>query len=173
MVVMEALHLIAVWLHVLAVAVWLGGSVFLALVLVPATRQPEYRGMAASLIAWTGTRFSRISWACFGVLLLTGLFNIFYHALEEGAGWTGPFEGQFWQGEFGRTLALKLALVAVIFAGSALHDFAIGPHATALWQADPRSEQAARLRRQASYIGRLNLLLALVVVALGVVLSRH
>ena len=37
----------------------------------------------------------------------------------------------------------------------------IGPKATAAWQADPGSAAAVRLRRMASWFGRLNLLLSL------------
>ncbi len=72
----------------------------------------------------------------------------------------------------GRALGVKLLLVAVILVFSALHDFLIGPRATALGRADPTSPEAIRVRRQASWIGRLNLLLGLVVIALGVVLVR-
>ena len=50
------------------------------------------------------------------------------------------------------------------------HDFEIGPKATRAWEAG--SESAATLRRVASWIGRLNLLLGLVVVALAVALVR-
>ncbi|MBX6378285.1 MAG: DUF4149 domain-containing protein, partial [Clostridia bacterium] len=73
---------------------------------------------------------------------------------------------------FGRALVLKLALVVVILALSTVHDFAVGPRATAAARADPASAAAVRLRRLASRLGRLNLLLALAVAALAAALVR-
>ncbi len=165
---MHAFYLLSVWLHILAAIVWMGGMVFLILVLVPAIRQPRYWGVAASLVHWTGLRFRWVGWICLGLLLLSGAFNLAY----RGFGWTDLWGGQLWEGSFGRILGAKLLLVAVIFVASILHDFAIGPRATALWQQNPASAKAVRLRRQAAWVGRLNLLLARVVIALGVMLVR-
>ncbi len=165
---MRALYLFSVWLHILAASVWIGGMAFLALVLVPVVRRPENRGAAATLFHRTGVRFRTVGWACLGLLVLTGTFQLGV----RGYGWGDVASGRLWEGPSGRILALKLLLVAVVLGISAVHDFAIGPRATALWQADPASPQASRLRRQASWIGRLNLLLALSAVALGVMLAR-
>jgi hypothetical protein len=62
--------------------------------------------------------------------------------------------------------------VALILAISAAHDFWLGPRATRAWQAAPASPQARRLRRQATWLARLNAVLALATVALGVLLVR-
>lgn len=142
--------------------------VFLVLVLVPVTRQPEYRGIAASLVRWTGARFRWVGWICLALLLGSGTFNLAF----RGFGWADLASGRLWQGSFGRVLGVKFLLVTVILLFSALHDFAIGPRATALWQVNPGASEALRLRHQAAWLGRLNLLLALIVVALGVMLVR-
>lgn len=165
---MRALYLFTVWLHLLAASVWIGGMAFLALVLVPLVRRPENRGVAAALFHRTGVRFRTVGWVCLGLLVLTGAFQL----AVRGYDWGDLVSGRLWEGPSGRILALKLLLVAVVLGLSVVHDFAIGPRATALWQADPASPQARRLRRQASWIGRLNLLLALGAVALGVMLVR-
>jgi uncharacterized membrane protein len=165
---MHALYLVAVWLHLLALAVWLGGMVFLALVLVPATRRPEQRATAPALFHQVATRFRWVGWACLAILIVTGLFALGY----RGYGLADAFNGRLWQGAFGHTLAAKLVLVGVILAVSAAHDFWLGPRAVAQWQRDPHGAEAQRLRRQASWIGRLTLLLALGVSALGVLLVR-
>ncbi len=165
---MMALYLLSVWLHLLAAIIWIGGTIFIVLVLVPATRQPEYRPVASGLIQWTGRRFRLIGWICLGLLILSGVFNLAY----RGFGWEDLWSGRLWQGPFGRTLGIKLLLVAVILLLSALHDFVVGPRATALWQANPGLAQALQRRRQATWIGRINLLLTLIVVGLGVMLVR-
>lgn len=165
---MDVLYLFSVWLHILAAVVWIGGMVFLALILVPVIRQPDHQDMSASLMHGTGIRFRWVGWICLGLLLLSGVFNLIY----RGLGWEDLRSSQFWQGSFGHTLGIKLLLVAVIFLLSALHDFILGPRAIVLWRANPTSPEALRLRRGAGWLGRLNLLLALIVVALGVILVR-
>lgn len=164
----RALYLLSVWLHILAAAVWIGGMVFLALVLVPVTRRPEHRAVAASLVRATGARFRWAGWGSLGLLLLTGVVNLAF----RGFGWADVWSGRLWQGPLGRTLAIKLLLFSAVLLLSGLHDFAIGPRATVLWQADPGAPEVARLRRRAAWLGRLNLILALIVAALGVTLVR-
>jgi hypothetical protein len=78
----------------------------------------------------------------------------------------------FWQGSFGRTLTIKLMLVAAILVISAFHDFSLGPRAAWAWEVDAGSAETLRLRRQAARLGRANLLLALIVVLLGIMLVR-
>ena len=165
---MYAFYLFSVWLHILAATVWIGGMVFLALVLVPVTRHREYRDIAASLIQQSGVRFRWVGWGSLGLLLLTGIFNLGF----RGFSWGDIWSGELLSGSFGRILGMKLLLVVIILILSIWHDFFIGPRATALSQADPTSPEAGRLRRQASWLGRFNLLLGLVVVALAIKLVR-
>lgn len=160
---MRLLYLLFVWLHILAAAVWIGGMVFLSIILVPVSRRPEYHGVASSLIHGTGVRFRAVGWMCLGALLLTGMFNLHY----RGIGWAVLGEGAY-----GLILAMKLLLVLIIFLISALHDFLIGPRAMRLWQADSSSPESRRLRRWASLMGRSNLVLALLAAAFGVLIVR-
>ncbi len=152
----------------MAVIVWVGGTIFLVVVLVPAIRRPEFGGIASALIRFTALRFRWVGWVCFCIFVLTGVVNL----LARGIGLRELRETIFWQGSFGRTLAIKLILVAAILLISAFHDFFLGPRAAAAWEADPASAETLRLRRQAVQLGRLNLLLALVVIVLGVMLVR-
>ena len=161
---MHLLYLLFVWLHILASAVWIGGMVFLSIILVPVSRRPEYHGVASSLIHGTGVRFRTVGWICLGILLLTGTFNLHY----RGIGWAVLGGG----GAYGLVLAVKLLLVLIIFLISALHDFLIGPRAMRLWQADSSSPESMRLRRLASLMGRSNLVLALLAAAFGVLIVR-
>src|SRR5687767_7443198 len=108
---------------------------FLVLVVLPVTRRPEYQGAAAALIHWTGMRFRFVGWVCFGLLIASGTVNLLY----RGIGWAELTGGEFWAGGFGRAFGLKMILVAVILAGSAIHDFYMGPRATEAWQSDPTS----------------------------------
>ena len=165
---MQLIYLFYVWLHILAAAVWVGGMVFFGVVLVPVIRRPENERVAASLVQLTGLRFRLAGWLSLALLFLTGCFNLFYRAFA----WADLWNGRLWEGAFGRALAVKLLLFVLVLLLSCLHDFTIGPCAAELWRTDPTSPQAGRLRRQASWIGRLNILLALLIVALGIMLVR-
>lgn len=165
---MQWLYFFSVFLHLLAAIIWVGGMIFLVIIVVPALRRPEFGGIAAALVRWSGMRFRRVGWICFGVLFATGVANL----LLRGIGWRELQSGEFWQGAFGYTLMIKLSLAAAILAVSAIHDFFVGPRAAAAWETDPAAKETRRLRRWAVHLGRLNLLLALAVIALAIMLVR-
>ncbi len=137
------------WLHVLAAIAWIGGMLFIALVLVPVTRRLEDRALRVRLVHAVGVRFRAVGWIALGVLLATGLANV----------WLNPFLLRIPRFHW------KLGLVVLALALSAFHDFVLGPRAGAP-AADPS------LRAQASWIARINVLVVLVVVLLGLSLLR-
>lgn len=162
------LYLLSVLVHVLAAVVWIGGMAFLVLVVVPVTRRMPERHLVVRLIRDTGRRFRSVGWACLGILLATGITNL----LLRGIGPRMWASADFWASPFGQVLAWKLSLVAAIWTLSAIHDFRIGPRASELLAADPLSPIALRFRRMAAWMGRLNLLLSLLVLALALMLVR-
>lgn len=147
-------YLSLVALHLLGAVVWIGGMLFLGLVLAPVLRHrpPAERAALASAV---GRRFLRIAWPTLGVLLLTG--SILW-ALRG----------------FHLTLVLiaKLALVAVILILSLLHDFLLGPRLVAQLERGGHGEETLLLRRRLALLARLNVLCALVVLILGLAISR-
>ncbi len=165
---MQGVYLMSVWFHIMAAVVWVGGTIFLVIVLVPAIRRPEFGGIASALIRFTALRFRCVGWVCFCIFVVTGIVNL----AARGIGLQDLQDAIFWQSSFGRTLAIKLMLVAAILLISAFHDFLLGPRASAAWEADPASAETLRLRRQAVQLGRLNLLMGLVAIVLGIMLVR-
>lgn len=164
---MHALYLVSVWLHVIAAITWIGGMLFLVMVVVPWLRHGD-RAVAATLLRETGARFRNVGWACFAIALVTGTFQLWVRGVR-----LGDFVRSEWlASELGRTVVLKLAIFALVLLVSAVHDFAIGPRAALAIERDPGSPRAERLRRRASLLGRANVGFALVLVALGVGLVR-
>lgn len=164
---MQALYVASVFLHILAAVVWVGGMFFLILVVVPWLRR-GHRATAGTFLRDTGTRFRTVGWACFALLFATGALNLWLRRVRPGdllrPEWVGT--------PFGRAVILKLTLFALVIILSFVHDFVIGPRATRAMETDPGGEEALRLRRAASWMGRLNALLAMALVFLGVVLVR-
>src|SRR5579884_2927858 len=102
--------------------VWVGGMLFLALVVVPATRgmPAEVRG---PLFAAVGRRFRYVGWVCIGLLVVTGGLQLGF----RGVTWAALASSGLWSGSFGRVLALKLGLVAAMLGVSLYHDLVLGP----------------------------------------------
>ena len=132
------------WVHVIAAMTWVGGMLFIALVLVPTARTLGDAAIRARLIQDSGRRFRAIAWTALALLLLTGLLNL----------WSYPFllRSPRFHG--------KLGLVGLALLLSAFHDFVLGPRA-GLQGTDPS------VRRRASWVARLNVLVALMIVLLG------
>lgn len=163
------LYQLSVFLHILSAIIWIGGMLFVALVIVPTTRgmpAPE----RAALFSAVGLRFRTVGWICIGVLIVTGTINAMY----RGVSWANVFTAELWASPFGSTLAMKLAVVTLLLALSLYHDFVIGPASVkATEQATPKGRaRSESLRRRASKIGRVEALLALVVLALAIMLVR-
>ena len=165
---MRDLYLVSVYVHLLCTAIWIGGILFLVLVVVPVLRRPELRAQAPALFATTGRRFRSVGWATLIALVATGLTQTAYRA----GGLATLRDPVWWSLPFGRILGIKLTLVALTLTIAAVHDFWIGPRASAILEHEPGSPRAERWRAGASWLGRVNLLLGLGIVALAVVLVR-
>ena len=165
---MRTLYLVSVWLHIIAAMAWVGGMLFLVTVLVPLLRTPQLRPQASELFHALGMRFRVVGWIALGTLVTTGVFNVTMRGYRVGQ----LLNGEAFAGAWGTALALKLVLVTLIVAMSAVHDFWLGPRATRLAREKAPESQRERGRRIASMMGRTTFLLALAVVALAVTLVR-
>ncbi|GIV22213.1 MAG: hypothetical protein KatS3mg054_1492 [Chloroflexus sp.] len=164
---MYTAYLAAVTLHILAAMLWVGGMLFLVLVVLPAVRHPELQPHRQRIIAQTGIFFRRAGWIALGVLIVTGTFNVLYRWTS----WDAVVDGSFWQTPAGALLGWKLVLFLAMLAVHAVHDFWLGPRAMdAMLQSG--IQRALRLRRAASWVGRVVLLLSIVIVVLAVLFVR-
>jgi copper transport protein len=109
---LAALNLLAQWVHLLAVGVWVGGFLWLLLGIRGAAGRDEGERVAAV------QRFSRLATVALGLVVLTGLAR----ALVEVGSWHGLVGTSF-----GRTLLVKGALVAGLAAIGAANRFRIVP----------------------------------------------
>ena len=96
------------FLHVLAASIWVGGQ-FVLVGLLPTVRR---FGDDAPRLA--GIAFNRLAWPAYGVLVVTGLWNLFDLPLD--------FLEHPW-------IELKVLAVLLSGVGAALHQFARGNRA--------------------------------------------
>ncbi len=159
------------WVHLLAAVVWVGGMLFVGLVVIPASRQLS-SPTGPQIVSFVGRRFRSIGWAMMAVLLLTGVLIAWSHDITPAS----ILNGSALDSHLGRTLAAKTGLFLAMVLLSALHDFALGPRAAALQrqalQQPDLAGRARRLRSITSWLARLNALVALAILGLAVLLFR-
>lgn len=163
---MNVVYHLIVTLHLLAALLWLGGMLFLAAVGAPVLRQVQDPAVRQDLFRGLGSRFRTVGWVAIAVLLITGLANLHLRGVLR---LDVMGSGEFWATAFGRALAWKLALVGVMLAVQAIHDFVHGPRASRL---RPGSPEALRMRRWASWMARANAVVGVVLVYVAVRLAR-
>ena len=147
-------HLVVLWLHVLGAIVWVGGLMYQAHVLLPAAR----RG-SAGLFADAARRGRPIAWTAIALVVLTGFYNVTR---------LGPVERVMESGT-GLVLAVKFILVLAAVALAGQRDFAQLPR---LARALAAREDPARALGVIAWLDRAVLLLAVVIVYLGLAISR-
>ena len=146
--------LVSVWLHLLGVVTWIGGLMYQAHVLAPAAR----RDGAVPLVGLL-RRARRVTWVAIALVVLTGLYNVTL---------LGPLDRVLQTGA-ALLLALKFMLVLAAVAVAGQRDFAQVPRlarAVAVGD-DPRPALSA-----IAWMDRLVLLLAVVIIYLGLAVSR-
>jgi len=144
-------------LHVLAAAVWVGGTVALVFIAVPMARMFEGEDRARALRR-LGSGWRPIGWSMLAVLAGTGLLL---------AGEDGVFSGHA-STRFYAVFAVKVALVAALAAGAFFHDFVLGPGlARQIREGRPQT-----LRQRIVVVGWFNFALTLTVPVLGTVLAH-
>ncbi len=133
--------------------------IFIRLIFSPATRDlPEQ--MRSQLFQTIGTATKAVGWIAVLILLFTGVLNVLHLQIQ-------------WDTLIGRLLMMKLTLVTVMIALSALHDFILGPRLAArLRTAAGQDPSLPGLHRRVAWLARINLLLALAVVYIAVLIAR-
>jgi uncharacterized membrane protein len=165
---MAFIYKAAVYLHIASAIFWIGGMLFTAAVLVPASRHKVLAPKRGLLFTVIGKKFSRISWLIFGVLLLTGYIQLW----AQGFTLDVLMTANFWHTGYGVTLHTKLHFFILVLIISGLHDFWLGPKAARLMDENPSDPKTQRYRKITSWAGRLNLLLGLLILYYAITLVR-
>jgi len=95
---------VRLFLHVLAATIWVGGQLTLAALV------PVLRRFGAAAPGTAARRFNQVAWTAFGVLIVTGIWNIVAvrSQISDSA-------------DYRATLIVKLAVVVISGITAALH----------------------------------------------------
>lgn len=152
-----------VWLHLLAAIAWIGGMLFLSVVLVPVLRREPFVSQKTALFQAIAWRFRAVVWGAIAVLLFTGPLLLHQRGIPiaDPSGWP-------------KILATKLGLVTILLILTLIHDLILGPRVLQLVQMPPerRTGFEHSLVLWSPWVARLSFILALAVLLAAVVLVR-
>ena len=150
------------WLHILAATVWVGPQFFLFLAAVPAVRTIEDARERAKVMRVMTTRFGYLAWGALAVLVLTGIGNLYEEDLDVDV---------LFDRNFGVIFQVKMTLLIITVALTALHSFVIGPRMSALQESVTDESQIASMRRLSMIVSGVNLLVAVAIIFCGALLA--
>ena len=149
-----SVRLVMLWVHLVGAVVWIGGLAYQTHVLLPAARRGDSRPFSEA-----ARRARPVTWTAVALVVLSGFYNVTQ---------LGPLERVMHSGA-GLMLAAKFGLVIVAVAIAAQRDFAQVPILDA---AVRQGGDATAPLRAVGRLDRVVLLLALVVIYLGLAVSR-
>ena len=148
------MRVVILWVHVAAAVVWIGGVAYQAHVLMPVAR----RG-AAAVFAEAARRARPVTWTAIALVVLSGFYNVTQ---------LGSLE-RVMQSGAGMLLVAKFTLVILAVALASQRDFA---QVTLLNAAVAAGADPMPALRAIARLDRIVLVLALVVIYLGLAVSR-
>ena len=158
-----AMIVLLVWLHMLAAVAWIGGTIFLSVVLVPVLRGEAFASQRSLLFRTTARRFRAVVWSAIAVLLLTGPLLLHQRGIPIADPSAWP-----------TVLAAKLGLVAILLVLTLTHDLIVGPRVGRILRlpAESRSKFEQALVLWSPWLARFSLVLALAILFAAVALVR-
>jgi putative copper resistance protein D len=152
-----------VWLHILAAVMWIGGMIFLSLVLAPLMRSHNSASEVIAFFRSAARRFRFVVWGAVALLLSTGPMLLRQRGLSvlDPSGWP-------------HVLQMKLGLVGILLLLTVAHDFLHGSWANRIRTIpeSARSSWEQMIIHTSSWVPRVALVVALLVLAAAVLLAR-
>ena len=103
---MSTFYLISVWLHIICVSFWIGGMLFLPLILLPGIKNNPGR---TDLMLATGLKFRFYGQIALGILFVTGILNMYLRGIHVSLDF-------FIQTRYGNLVVVKVLLfLSIIF----------------------------------------------------------
>ncbi len=163
------LHILAIWMHILGIALFVGPQFFLAFAWIPASRGITDLPTRVKAMRTITRRFGYIGGIGLLLILIAGSYLI--------ATWrdyySQPGELEFTSIRYGVIFIVKMSVLLVMLIVVGFHTFVTGPRLLNRLEAQANGERVTddelrRLRVQSMALSILGLLLALTIMAMGV-----
>lgn len=169
---MNALHALALWVHIFGIAIWVGPQVFLIVGWPAASAAISDPVTRIEVVRVLTRRFTYLG--SFGLMLVVGAGV--YMVLAWPSYYAVPWRAAFLEVWFGPLFFTKLAMVIVMLVVTARHIFVVGPAQIEAMAAEARGDPVlpgavARARRRSRTLSVTGLLLTLAIMGFGAVLA--
>ncbi len=165
---------VLIWLHVVGVAIWLGGQIVTAAAVIPALRSIGERAHWIDALEAFTSRFGRIGIVAMIVIVVTGGAMV-----DPRLDMARDFGENIGDARWGVIFIVKMSLWLAMIVVIGLHQFVFGPRQLALARAaiaahgEGDEAALARVRRLTIALSMIGLLLTLAVAAAGAALGNH
>lgn len=168
----DFLHITAIWMHILGIALFVGPQFFLAFAWMPASRGITDLPTRARAMRTITTRFGAIGGVGLAMIIVAGTYLIAtwrdYYAQPE--------DVEFASLRFGAIFIVKMTVLLVMLALTGLHTFVVGPRL--LEKIEIQAEggrvdeaEITKLRRLTMMLSIVVLILTLVIMVMGASMS--
>lgn len=157
---MALLDTFILWVHIVGASIWVGGSIFLGLVLAPYVRSLKLSKLErVTFMVELGKRFNKIALPSLLVLFATGIYNARYYIVQP----------ENLNSMLGMILSIKLVLVIAMSTSYLLH--------TKLWNRFEKmdkhdEEELEKVRGAIVKMGRIIVILSIIILFLSAILQK-
>lgn len=168
----NTLHITAIWLHILGIALFVGPQFFLAFAWPAASRQIADPKVRLSAMSTLTRRFGYIGGTGLLLLLVAGTYLIStwrdFYSQPDDIGFTDI--------RYGVIFTIKMTVLIVMLIVIGIHTFVVGPRLVRTLEAQANGEPVTdadvrKARMMSRTLSVTGLLLALVIMVMGVMLS--
>lgn len=164
----EFLHIMAVWMHVLGIALFVGPQFFLAFAWVPASRRITDERLRVDAMRTITRRFGYIGGIGLALIIIAGTYLIStwrsYYSIPDDLGFT--------EIRYGVIFIVKMTTLLVMLALVGIHTFVVGPRQLDLMERKVNGEAVAEedilsMRKVSMALSMVGLLLTLCLMIMG------
>lgn len=156
------MYIITIYIHIICVALWIGGQLFLPLVLIPALKKSvSHPFIRKSIIIETGIVFSKVGRWLLVLFIFTGIGNYYFKFRSWNFGIISSTD-------YGTWLLIKILMFLCMAGINFYHEQKIG----LLMTSDLSDAAYNMLRRKAIFTGRITLILSLIIAFIGLYLTK-
>lgn len=152
-----------IWIHLLSASIWVGGSIFIGIILAPMLKHLG-NSMEERIIIMIkiGRRFNNIAFPSFIILMLTGLYNSRFFF---------EYPHNYIETDYGILLLIKIVLVIITFACYIIHIKRFGKDTEAKIIENRELEYIYIIRSKIINYGRLIVVLSIIILLLAAFLD--
>lgn len=161
---MPILDALITWAHLISASIWVGGSLFIGVVLAPLLKtMAESVEERLMIMIRVGRKFNKIAVPSLGILIATGIYNSYYILNKPET---------IFSTNYGIILTIKIILVAVLIAIFAIHVRMIRFDVEKKIEAKEMSQESIqKLRSKIISLGRIIVFISIAILFMAAMLD--